>query len=378
MKIRIEDLKNVAAKLNLAIEKTKLNPKSGWIEIKKEDDELTLKVANYDYYVNIVLPIDTNDDEPFHATISSDTFIPLVAKLDCEYVTVAETSQAVLLSTDTSEYTLPLIKEMGRVKTIDEISFNEDVAFNTVVFGNDLASIASINARGLVDSLFSKEIQQYIYVDNIGALTFTENMYVNDFEHRDEEKYKFLLNSTQAKLMSIFKGYDEVKLFIMESVEYNSANKIKFKADNLSLTFIVQSQNLTDTFPSIRLRKLAEVSRSTHVILDKKAIDKALSRLMVFDKKFDITVMNYSKLVFTNNELKLVSIKNKNYEIIPYISSENAFEHESIIRFADLVKQLKAINSKEVDISYGDTPAITINAEDVTQVIPEIRMIDRV
>ena len=378
MKIRIEDLKNVAAKLNLAIEKTKLNPKSGWIEIKKENDELILKVANYDYYVNIVLPIDTNDDEPFHATISSDTFIPLVAKLDCEYATVVETSQAVLLSTDTSEYTLPLIKEMGRVKTIDEISFNEDVAFNTVVFGNDLASIASINARGLVDSLFSKEIQQYIYVDNIGALTFTENMYVNDFEHKNEQKYKFLLNSTQAKLMSIFKGYDEVKLFIMESVEYNSANKIKFKADNLSLTFIVQSQNLTDTFPSIRLRKLAEVSRSTHVVLDKKAIDKALSRLMVFDRKFDITVMNYSKLVFTEKELKLVSIRNKNYEVIPYIKSENAFEHESVIRFADLIKQLKAINSKEVDISYGETPAITINAEDVTQLIPEIRMVEKV
>lgn len=378
MKIRIEDLKNVAAKLNLAIEKTKLNPKSGWIEIKKENNELILKVANYDYYVNVVLPIDTNDDEPFHATISSETFIPLVAKLDCEYANMVETSQAVLLSTDTSEYTLPLIKEMGRIKTIDEIGFNEDAAISTIVFGSDLASIASINARGLVDSLFSKEIQQYIYVDNVGALTFTENMYVNDFEHKNEQKYKFLLNSTQAKLMSIFKGYDEVKLFIMEAVEYNSANKIKFKSDNLSLTLIVQSQNLTDTFPSIRLRKLAEVSRSTHVVLDKKAIDKALSRLMVFDRKFDITVMNYSKLVFTEKELRLVSIRNKNYEVIPYLRSENAFEHESVIRFADLIKQLKAINSKEVDISYGDTPAITINAEDVTQLIPEIRVVERV
>lgn len=378
MRIRIEDLKNVATKLNIAIERTKLNPKSGWIEIKKQDSNLILKVANYDYYVSILLPIDTIDDDPFHATISSDTFIPLIAKLDCEYADIVETNTAVILTTATSEYTLPLIKELGKIKTIDEIHFNEDAATHVEVSGKDITSISSINARGLVDSIFSNEIQQYIYVDNFGALTFTENMYVNDFEVKNEEKYKFLLNSTQAKLMSIFKGYDKLDLYLSKPVDYTSANKLKIKSNNLSLVFIVQSMSLTDTFPSIRLRKLAEVSRSTHVVLDKKAIDKALARLMVFDRKFDITVMNYSKLVFTEKELKLVSIKNKNYEVIPYIRSEGAFEHESIIRFADLIKQLKAINSKEVDISYGDTPAITINAEDVTQVIPEIRMIDKV
>jgi hypothetical protein len=81
--------------------------------------------------------------------------------------------------------------------------------------------------------------------------------------------------------------------------------------------------------------------------------------------------MDYSKLVFKQNELELVSIKNKNFEKIPYISSQNVVEHESIIRFADLVKQLKAINSKEIDISYGSRPAIVINSN-IKQVIPEI------
>ena len=110
---------------------------------------------------------------------------------------------------------------------------------------------------------------------------------------------------------------------------------------------------------------------------DKKALDKALARLMVFDKKVDITVLDYSKLVFKENELELISIKNNNFEKIPYISSTNAFNHESIIRFADLVKQLKAINSKEVDISYGDRPAIILNS-DIYQVIPEIITKERI
>ena len=94
---------------------------------------------------------------------------------------------------------------------------------------------------------------------------------------------------------------------------------------------------------------------------------------MVFDKKFDITVLNYSKLVFGVDEVKLVSIKNNNYEVVKYVSGQNTVEHESIIRFADLVNQLKAVQGKEIDISYGQSPAITINSYRLKQLIPEVR-----
>ena len=69
---------------------------------------------------------------------------------------------------------------------------------------------------------------------------------------------------------------------------------------------------------------------------------------------------------------KLVSVKSKNYEVIPYVSSVGAFEHESIIRFADLVEQLKAFTANEISIGYGETPAIAINAGSLKQLIPEI------
>ena len=41
-----------------------------------------------------------------------------------------------------------------------------------------------------------------------------------------------------------------------------------------------------------------------------------------------------------------------------------------MIRFADLVAQLKAIKTKEIDISYGDS-AIVINSGNLKQLIPE-------
>ena len=79
MRVNISELKNIVAKMNLAIEKTKLNPKSGWIELESfEDNTMTLKVSNYDYYLEAKIPIECDGSEKIHATVVSDTFVPRV------------------------------------------------------------------------------------------------------------------------------------------------------------------------------------------------------------------------------------------------------------------------------------------------------------
>lgn len=377
MKINIKELKTIVSKLNVAIEKNKVNPKSGWVELYAVNGLLTLKVANYDYFLEMKLNVECDSSESIHATVVADTFIPLVSKLDDNTMTIFERGNTLVFASDTNEYTFPIIKELGKVKSIDIISFNQSHCKHTNNKGYSIASIANTNAKGLVDSVFSKDIQQFIYIDNIGALTFTENIYVNNFETACDLQFKMLLNCTQAKLLKIFEDYDTVDILTEISATYETSYKVMFRTDNISLILITQSAALTDKFPAIRLRQLADRSNIVHAVIDKKKLDKALARLMVFDKRFDITVMNYSKLVFGTESLKLVSIKNNNYEVVPYISAENAIEHEAIIRFADLVKQLKAINTKEVDIGYGTSSAIVINGN-VKQLIPEIRMVDKV
>ena len=147
-----------------------------------------------------------------------------------------------------------------------------------------------------------------------------------------------------------------------------------FQTNEITLIFITQSLSKVEQFPSIKLRSIADNTCNTHAIIDRKDFEKALNRLMIFDKKFDITVLNYSKLVFYEDYVKLVSIKNNNYEIIYYKDYRNTFKHESIIRFADLQKQLKAISSNELDISYGNSSAIVINGN-IKQLIPEIQLV---
>lgn len=376
MKLDIKDLKSLVSKLNLAIEKSKVNPKSSWIELETDNESVNFKVSNYDYYLEVSVLANEfiSDEDKFHVTILADTFIPLISKLDVNEVNVFERLNSLIIETDSSSYTFPVIKELGKTKCLDVIDFvPTDGGFQ--IDSRDLESIANVNANGIADSIITKDIQQFIYVDNVGALTFTENIYVNDFKYPTSGEFKFLLNVTQAKLLNIFKGENIVLLDIEQEETYDTcqtlSNKISLSNDKIRLVMITQQQDIVDKFPSIRLRALAENDENTHIVVDKKLLDKALTRLMVFDKKFDITVMDYSKLVFKENELELVSIKNKNFEKIPYISSQNVVEHESVIRFADLVKQLKAVTSKEIDISYGSRPAIVINSN-IKQVIPEI------
>ena len=313
----------------------------------------------------------------FNATVLAETFIPLVSKLDVETIDIYEKLNALIIDTNTSSYTFPIIKELGITKKLDTIDFNATTNSFTVD-SNILTSIADTNAKGLIDSIYSSDIQQYIYVDKNGAITFTENMYVNDFKiDTNNVNFKILLTATQAKLLEIFKNEKDITITLEQLPTYEEeqtvTNKVKISNNLITLILITKPESYVARFPSIKLRALAENDGQTYITIDKKQLDKALARLMVFDKKFDITVMDYSKIVFHENELELISVKNKNFEKIQYINSQNAIEHESIIRFADLIKQLKAITSKELNISYGSRPAIVINSE-IKQIIPEIRL----
>ena len=372
MRIEIKDLKNTISKINLAIEKNKINPQAGWIEIKTvSDSKIVFKVSNYDYYLQAsVNAICDSDYKELHVTINSDTFIPLISKLDCDFIEINEGFNSLIISTDTNSYTFPTIKEYGVTKKLNTIDFTDSV-YAEEMLGSDISTIASINAKGLTDVIYSKEIQKFVFMDKEGAITFTENIYINNFSKEYDTIIPILLNITQAKLLTIFEDIDKVTVDIETQKSFSANRKVKFKSNNIELICVIPSQELTEKFPSIKLREIANKIRDTHIIIDKKQLDKALSRLMVFDKKFDITECFYSKILFEENQMKLISIKNNNYEIIPYISSTNSFKHESIIRFADLVKQLKPRTTKTIDISYGQSSAIMVNSS-FSQLIPEI------
>ena len=379
IKIKTKELKDVLSKLNLAIEKSAFNPQSGWVQIKIDSSgSIVIKVANFDYYVETSFKTENVSGENLFATVEAETFVPLVSKISSEYIELYKEDKALILKTKNNLYTFPMQINLatGEISDVDAIEFNVDDYSTCELSEGEVTSIATVNAKGIGEnSACKKIIQQFIYVDNLGAETFTDNIYVNGFKAHDVE-FKFLLNKTQAKILSIFSGITNIVVDVENSKNDEEKRKVRFSGKNndieISVVFITQAFNIVKQYPSAKLREIANKTIKTHAIVDREELNKALARLMVFDKKFGANVWDYSKIEWGENEFKLVSVKSKNYEVIPYIRSKNTYKHESVIRFADLVEQLKAFTSKEIDMSYGEAPVIVINADELRQLIPEI------
>jgi len=374
--IKLKEIKDILSKIAVGIDKSDINPSAGYIEIQTDNGVMSIKVANNDYF--LISPISVDSDESIHATILADKFINIISKLSKETISLGSDDNALTLKTNTSQYVFPIVKKNGAVATINEFAYDDAEYTNHVVNvmnGNDLASIAESNAQGLVEATFTKEIQQFIYVDNVGALTFTDNIYINNFDTPYDNEFKILLNATQSRLLKIFDGAKEVTVDIYSSNDDFKNVVVEMKSNDISLSLLTQSTNKIAMFPDEKIRNLSLGDINRHAIINKSDFDKALSRLMVFDKKFDKAILDYSKLVFKSNHVELISVKNHNYEIVAYSSSENIDNdnsYEAIIRFGDLVNQLKAVTTPNVDISFGNGKAIVINS-DIKQIVPEIK-----
>ena len=372
--IKIKELKNIISKLATGVEKNEANPSAQYLEMIMADNNLTVNVSNTDYYLSANMTIICEDE--LHAVIMADNFINIISKLDVEDADVTVENNALIVQTKKNKYTFPIIKfngEIYEIATIETDANDYAEVIENEFNGADIATVSESNAQGLVDATFTKQIQQFIYMDNTGALTFTDNIYVNDFKNPTGNEFAILLNAPQARLLKIFDGFTNVKAEVFMPRTETDNICVKFATNNISLTFITQPKVKVDTFPAAKIRNLSVGDSNHHAVINKAKLDKALSRLMVFDKKIDISILNSSKLVFGKDSIKLISIKNHNYEIVDYDKANDSTEdYEAIIRFSDLVNQLKAVLTQTVDISYGNGKAIVINSA-IKQIIPEIK-----
>lgn len=369
------DLKQTISKINIGVEKNVLNPYSGLIELETTGNNVvTMKVSSVDYYMESIVPgVADCDDCYIHATVNADTFIGIVSKLDSKEIEAQIDNNALVFSTKSNQYVFPLIKTDGDLVTVERLELNADNIITGTIDCSSLVSVAEANAQGLVDATFKQEVQQFIYMDCGGALTYTNNIYINDFSVNSSGPFGILLNGAQAKLLRVFDKAENINLFIESFTDRTKNIRVKFESENpkVSLVLVTQNAEMVEKFPSSKIRELSTNINGVHAYISKSKLEKALNRLMVFDKKFGMDVMNYSKFIFGEHEVKLVSIKNHNFEIVPYEIEANTVEHEAIIRFADMLNQLKAIETQNIDISYGNGKAIIINS-DIKQIIPEL------
>lgn len=365
-----------------ATKKSVTNQKAGWLSLSlskgdahPEETLLTIKAGSLSHYMECVLSCEgsTEPGEDF-ITIEAANFIPLVSKIDEIELAFEVRLNCLILKTSTSEYTFPLIKNNGTCIPIDTLDFHPTRAETTLIpiSGSSIKQVIEKNLKGFAGAQLSSNIMNYVYIDNKGAITYTSNIYVNSFKEKIEQDFQIMLLQEQIEMLKVFENFSKVFISIQEGRTDEESQKVAFYGKGIDLILVMPSKEIMKVFPVSKLREVAEQGQATRITLSKSVLEKALSRLMVFDKRFDAKVLDYSQFEFGTESVKLVSINNRNYEVIPYVSVENPQEHTSIIRFADILAQIGAISSSTVEISFGEVPVVMFNSPDLVQIIPEV------
>ena len=375
-KIKVSEFKKIMSKMSMGVEKSSINPDAGYVAIETDGDT-TVKttVSSKDYFLESSLNAECGDD--IRVTINADTFIGIISKLDSDMIELRVENNALVITTSASEYTFPIVTVEGQTKELHRIEFDEDNAIHATMTGKDIISVADSNLQGLVNAEFKREISQFIYVDNKGALTATNYIYLNEFDNPSDTEFKFLVNGAQADLLKVFGQSEKVDVCVSNAVE-DEKIYVKLSSDtpSISLTCITQTPEMVAKFPAQKIRELAFAISDVHVVISKSKLEKALGRLQVFDKKGNtIAIRDKSQFVFGNDSVKLVSPKYHSFEIVKYEKSTNANEYSAMLRFDEVVNQLKATQSQFVDISYGNGKTVIFNS-DIKQIIPEQKRVE--
>ena len=101
-----------------------------------------------------------------------------------------------------------------------------------------------------------------------------------------------------------------------------------------------------------------------------------MDRLSIFNRKGSSTKVDLKKcgqLDFSNDSVKIISLKDQNSETIPYLNgSLKPFTFTSYVSLSDLTKHGNISLNDSIILYYGTGDAIMMQRKNLKQVIPEL------
>ena len=200
MIIRIEDLKSISQTILTAVDSNELSIITETLELLIKDNVLYMNVTNREYYAQVKLKME--NEEEFHATVNANLFLKLVSQITTDTVEFSIDGNSLVIKAN-GNYKLPLIYDDDKLLELPKINI-DNVTAEFDVSGDTLVSILQYNSKQLNVGTISKPVQKMYYVDENGAITFTNGACINNFTL--EKPIKILLNNRLVKLFKLFKG----------------------------------------------------------------------------------------------------------------------------------------------------------------------------
>lgn len=362
-------MKELTTKINKGVEGERTVRNSELIELKMENNKLILCATNTQYYLSMELPNLLTENENLHFTVDADSFIKLIQKTTTPEIQLKE-ENGNLLFKGNGEYIFPLeLDQNGEIKILPEINIEPELSFE--VTGDTLYSIYSFGNNELVNDVPVDTVQKYFYVDNLGAITYTESPYLNNFSL--STPFKILINDRLAQLFSLFRGQ---KVTVGLSKEYESnlyQNKISFVSGNIKLVAYLPDDSLVEKFPANQCRMLQEHPYPGNIKINRLELANALDRLNIFSTKDgNMIYKKAGKLNFSQNGLEIISILDKNKEFIKYEECFSFTPYSCYMNLNQLLRHAKANNENNIDIHYGNELCLMLKKDNYVQIIVEM------
>ena len=366
-------LQDSCKKILDAVDNNKDNAVTELLELEVVGRQLILNVTNNQYFVSVKIPLDF--DTTLHAVINAKLFLRLISKITTRTVELSTTEKELKVKAN-GNYRIPLIYDReGNLAKLDKITIS-NVTNNFVIPSSTLQSILKYNQKELLKSGCNTEAQTLFYVDNQGAITFSNGACMNSFT-----LVQPVIMTLTEKIVKLF------KLFKSDNVDFtlgydpylgdDTLTKAQFVDDTVTLTAILPSDSsLINKIPVKAIRKMAEDAYTYNIIVDKELLLSSIDRLSLFAKKDD--VMTYIPVHFGKKGLQLFDKNKENSEDIPYVNECETMPNEgydTVFNGSDLKLTLESCEDTYITLSFGNGKAVVLSRNNVKDIIPEVKRI---
>lgn len=369
--IRSEDLKDVCSKILTAVDSTELSLVTETLELIANGDTLTVGVTNREYFAEVKLKLEDVND--FRATVNATLFLKLISQITTDTIELSVVENTLVVKGN-GTYKLPLIFDGEELLKLPKIEI-ENVTAEFPISADTLNSILQYNSKELTKGTISKPVQKLYYVDELGAITFTNGACVNSFSLA--QPIRVLFNNRLVKLFKLFKdgdvkftlGYDPISDEIIQT-------KVKFETPTVAITAILSCDNtLLGSVPVTAIRGRANADYPYTVSINKSALIQTINRLTLFNNNSGVVSLTSGVFEFGPNELTVYDANKENKEVVYYTNDTSNITDAYTLKLnlEDLKTTLETCTESYLCMSFGDGSAVVISRGNVKNVVPEIK-----
>lgn len=335
------------------------------MELVANGNELCMNVTNREYFTTVKFALD--EPTTFKASINAELFLKLISKITSPTIELTLEGNAVKINAN-GVYKIPIIYTNESMFELPKIEI-QNITNTMTIKSSILQSILQYNSKELQRGIAVKPVQKYYYVDELGCITFTSGACVNTFTL--EKPLKVLLGEKIVKLFKLFKDVENVEFKLGEDTlsQGITQTKVKFTGGNVELTAILSDAGLVSEVPVQAVRGMTTKNYSNEVVVNRKTLLEALTRLMLFNDDKN----NYGKLTFTSNAIEICDFGGENKELIPLVNSVENLSYSAILNMDNLNLIINGCEDEEITICFGDSKAFVFKKQFISDIIPELR-----